>query len=139
MDDTHEPAVYSKEFYTACPAIEYLDDAYYMFHLAARGADLGDGAGPQPRPRSLGKKGPPNPVLAFSEEDKQIANSRLTDSERDEIAKALNRNDSDFDRCEYHGKVIINCSWGDQHGTEFLAEAYYGGTLDAFLKGSFPE
>ena len=30
-----EPAVYSKEFYTACPALRYLDGYYYMFHLVA--------------------------------------------------------------------------------------------------------
>ena len=30
-----EPAVYSKDFYTACPAVRYLDGMYYMFHLAA--------------------------------------------------------------------------------------------------------
>ena len=132
-----EPAVYSKAFYTACPAIRYLDGYYFMFHLAAR-------PGPKwetdlVRSRNLvdWEKSPCNPVLAFSPEDKQIANDKLTPEEREYIAKSLNRNNSDFDLCEYRGKVIISYSWGSQVGQEFLAEAYFDGSMDQFLKGFF--
>ncbi|VAX26605.1 hypothetical protein MNBD_IGNAVI01-2938, partial [hydrothermal vent metagenome] len=41
------------------------------------------------------------------------------------------------DFCEFNGQLIINYSWGDQHGSEFLAEAVYKGTLKQFLKGWF--
>lgn len=34
--------------------------------------------------------------------------------------------------------MIINYSWGDQLGIEFLAEAVYDGTLEEFLEGWFP-
>ena len=37
----------------------------------------------------------------------------------------------------FNGKLIINYSWGNQHGEEFLAEAVYEGTLNEFLNGWF--
>ena len=37
------------------------------------------------------------------------------------------------------GRVIINYSWGNQHGIEHLAEAVFEGTLQQFLKGWYPE
>jgi hypothetical protein len=49
-----------------------------------------------------------------------------------------NRNNSDVDFCEFRGRTIIYYSWGDQQGTEFLAEAVYDGSLASFLKGFFP-
>jgi len=48
-------------------------------------------------------------------------------------------NNSDIDFCEFKGKLIINNSWGNQRGKEFLAEAVYQGTLKQFLKGWFPQ
>ena len=35
------------------------------------------------------------------------------------------------------GRTIIYYSWGDQMGTEFLAEACYEGPLAEFLQGLF--
>jgi hypothetical protein len=34
--------------------------------------------------------------------------------------------------------TIITYSWGNQQGTEFLAEAVYDGALASFLKDFFP-
>jgi hypothetical protein len=59
--------------------------------------------------------------------------------EREEIAKALDRNNSDFDLCQWQGKVMISYSWGDQVGNEFLAQATYDGTLEEFFAGFFPK
>ena len=78
-----------------------------------------------------------NPVLRASEEDKQITNPNLKEELRERIIKAENINNSDIDFCEFNGKLIINYSWGNQHGEEFLAEAVYEGTLNEFLKGWF--
>jgi hypothetical protein len=64
-----------------------------------------------------------NPVLAFSDEDKTIANQKLTADQRKAVAQAKNLNNSDVDLCEFKGKTIIYYSWGNQQGTEFLAEA----------------
>jgi hypothetical protein len=33
---------------------------------------------------------------------------------------------------------VINYSWGNQTGEEFLAEAVYNGTMNQFLLGWFP-
>jgi hypothetical protein len=126
---------YSKDRYTAPHALRYLDGYFYNFYLEAfegyemrvvRSNDLINW-----------EASPFNPVLKASEEDKKIANSRLTSDQRNTIAEAKNINNSDIDFCEFHGKLIINYSWGNQHGTEFLAEAVYDGSLEAFLKGLF--
>ena len=85
------------------------------------------------------KSSPLNPVLKASEEDKIIANRNLSEEIRQKVAKAENCNNSDIDFCENNGRLIINYSWGNQQGTEFLAEATYAGTTEQFLKGWFPE
>lgn len=82
---------------------------------------------------------PVNPVLRASDEDRQIANPRLTEAQRQRIAKARNINNSDLDFCEYKGHLIINYSWGNQQGVEHLAEAVYEGTQEQFLRGWFPQ
>jgi len=78
-------------------------------------------------------------VLRFSPEDKQIANPKLSAEERKRIAEAVNLNNSDFDLCEFQGKVVIYYSWGNQRGIEHLAEAVYEGSLESFLRGFFPK
>jgi len=35
--------------------------------------------------------------------------------------------------------LIINYSWGNQRGTEFLAQAFYNGTLKEFLSAWFED
>jgi alpha-L-fucosidase len=81
---------------------------------------------------------PFNPMLQFSGEDKKIGNPNLTIEQRERIVKAVNRNNSDVDLCEFKGQVIIYYSWGDQQGTEFLAHATYNGALESFFRGFFP-
>jgi len=80
-----------------------------------------------------------NPVLKVSSHDKQIANKKLPDSQVQKMLKSENCNNSDIDFCEYKGKLIINYSWGNQRGMEFLGEAVYHGTQEQFLKGWFPD
>ena len=79
-----------------------------------------------------------NPVMAFADDDKRVANPKLTADHRKAIAQAKNINNSDADLCEFNGKTIIYYSWGNQQGTEFLAEAIYEGTLASFLRSYFP-
>src|SRR5262249_8383193 len=79
-----------------------------------------------------------NPVLTFSDEDKKIANSKLTAEQQKAIAQAKNINNSDVDLCEFKGKTIIYYSWGNQQGNEFLAEGVYEGSLASFLRNYFP-
>jgi alpha-L-fucosidase len=129
--------VYSKDRYTACPAIRFLDDLYYMVYLEAK-------PGPSYAPHIVRssdlihwQQSPFNPIMTFSDDDRGIANPELTPEERERIAKAVNINNSDVDLCEFEGKTVIYYSWGNQQGIEFLAEAAYDGTLAGLLRGFF--
>lgn len=129
---------YAKDRYTAPHCLRYLDGWFYNFYLEAhQGYEMR-----VVRSKDLihWESSPFNPVLKASQEDKQIANDNLLTNELcKRINKAENLNNSDLDFCEYNGKLIINYSWGNQNGEEFLAEAYYNGTMEQFLKGWFPE
>ena len=133
-----EACVYTKERYSACPAIRYLDGWFYMLYLESR-------PGPNYETHLVRSKNlirwepsPLNPVLKASPEDKLIANSKLNADQREKIARAVDLNNSDMDLCEFKGRTIITYSWGNQQGTEFLGEAVYDGALASFLKGFFP-
>ena len=133
---TPENHVYSKDRYTAPHAIRYLDGWYYNFYLEAHeGYEMR-----VVRSRDLIEwiPSPLNPVLRASDDDRKIANPSLTAGQREAIALATNINNSDIDFCEFEGRLIINYSWGDQNGTEFLAEAVYEGSERQFLTGWFP-
>jgi alpha-L-fucosidase len=80
-----------------------------------------------------------NPVIRHSWEDKLIANPKLTPDQRAQVEKAVNINDSDLDLCEFQGRTVITYSWGNQQGTEFLAEAVYDGKLAGFVTDFFPK
>ena len=81
---------------------------------------------------------PLNPVLMYNDfEDKQIASAFLTPADRKRIEEALDTNNSDMEICEYLGRTLIYYSWGDQRGTEFLAEAWYEGSMKDFLQSWF--
>jgi hypothetical protein len=128
---------YARDRYTAPHCLRYLDGYYYDFYLEAyegyearvvRSKDL-----------EHWEASPLNPVLKASKDDKKIANKQLSDKLRHRINLAEDINNSDIDFCEFNGKLIINYSWGNQRGEEFLAEATYSGTLKQFLQGWFPE
>lgn len=133
-----EPHVFTKERYSACPSIRFLDGTYYMFYLEARPGRIYETYLVRSRDLIHWETSPLNPVLRHSPEDRQIANPALTREERRRIATAANINNSDFDLCEFQGKVVIYYSWGNQHGVEHLAEAVYDGTLAELLRGFFP-
>ena len=133
-----EACVYTKERYSACPALRFLDGWFYMTYLEARPGPTYETDIVRSRDLIRWEPSPLNPVLKASPEDKQIANPKLTADQRAKIAGAVDLNNSDVDLCEFRGKTIIMYSWGNQQGTEFLAEAVYDGTLASLLKGFFP-
>ena len=139
---TPPQCVYAKDRYTAPHALRYLDGWYYNFYLEKlkeEGEARYETRVVRSRDLIHWERSPRNPVLRFKpEEDKKIANDKLTKSELDQIAKARDINNSDIDFCEYDGKLVIYYTWGDQLGTEFLAEARYDGTEEQFLRGWFP-
>ena len=130
--------VWSSSKRAACPSIHHLDGWFYMTYLEAR-------SGPQYETHIVRSKdlirwepSPLNPVLVASEQDKVIANPKLTAEQRAKVAGAVDRNNSDVDFCEFSGRTVITYSRGNQQGTEFLAEAVYDGSLASLLKGFFP-
>ena len=135
---TAPECTYSKDRYTAPHALRYFDGHYYNFFLEAV-----SGGYEQYVVRSKDlihwESSPLNPVIQADGDDKKIANPKLSAAAQEKIRGAKNINNSDFDYCEFEGKLIINYSWGDQHGTEFLAEAVYNGTEAEFLRGWFPK
>jgi hypothetical protein len=133
-----QECVYSKEKYTACPALRYVDGFFYMIYLEARPGPSYESHIVRSKDLKRWESSRLNPVLAFSDEDKTIANPRLTAAQRNAISHAKDINNSDLDLCEFKGRTIIYYSWGNQQGKEFLAEAVYEGPLAIFLKGFFP-
>jgi hypothetical protein len=133
---------YAKDRYTAPHCLNYLAGYYYVFYVeelkrdnilhyetyVVRSKDLVTWA-----------SSPLNPVLWATAEDKNITNPNLTTEQRHHISEAVNINNSDIDFCEFNDRLIINYAWGNQQGTEFLAEAVYEGTLKKFLTGWFPD
>jgi hypothetical protein len=130
--------VYSKEKYTACPALRYLDGTFYMIYLETRPGPVYESHIVRSRDLRRWESSRLNPVLAFSDEDRAIANPKLTAEQRRAVAQAKDINNSDVDLCEFRGKTVLYYSWGNQQGTEFLAEAVYNGTLADFLRRFFP-
>jgi len=128
---------YVKDSYTAPHCLRYLDGYYYDFYLEvykgfeARVVRSKDLINWEPSPL--------NPLLKASSEDRKIGNKNLTEEMRQKIITAEDCNNSDIDFCEFNGRLIINYSWGNQRGAEFLAEAYYNGTQAQFLRGWFPQ
>lgn len=135
---TPSDCVYTKERYSACPALQFLDGYYYMIYLEAY---PGSYAPNIVRSKDLvaWEESPYKPIMKFSDADKRIANPALSPDLRKRIADAKNINNSDVDFCEFEGKTIITYSWGNQTGVEHLAEAVYNGPEASFLKGFFPE
>lgn len=133
-----EKYVYRKDRYSACPAIRFVNDYYYMIYLEAfsaynfapyivRTKDLLDW-----------EIAPMNPVMFYSDDDRIVEHpERFTSEQLEHIATALNTNNSDVDLCEQNGKTIILYSWGNQLGSEFLAWAEYDGTMKDFFESFF--
>lgn len=134
---TGPECVYTKERYSACPTIRFYDGYYYMVYL---GAYPGEWEPELVRSRDLKswEISPFKPIMHHGDEDRRIANPKLTAAERRRVRTAKNANNSDLDFTEYDGKTIIYYSWGNQHGIEHLAVAEYAGSEREFLTGFFP-
>jgi len=135
---TPPECTYSKERYTAPHALRYLDGYYYNFYLEALPGPEYDQRVVRSCDLITWEPSPLNPVLVASEEDRIIANPRLTVAEQERIASAIDINNSDIDFCEFEGRLAITYSWGSQLGVEHLAEAVYDGTEAEFLRGWYP-
>jgi hypothetical protein len=135
-DLTAAQCTYAKDRYTAPHCLRYANGYYYDFYLEAH--DGYEQCVVRSRDLIHWEPSPLNPVLKASADDRRIASDKLTAAERERIATAVNINNSDIDFCQFGDHLVINYSWGDQHGVEHLAEAVYQGTEVEFLEGWFP-
>ena len=132
--------VFQKDRYCGSPSIYTFDDDPYFYVGYLEGYPEYRFASSVARSKDLinWEYSPINPILMYDEvEDKKIASPFLTPEERKRIDEALDINNSDMELCEFLGRTIIYYSWGDQRGTEFLAEACYEGSMKEFLQGWF--
>jgi len=130
---------YARGRYTAPHCLRYANGYYYNFYLEANKDKTYEQCVVRSKNLYQWEKSPLNPVLKASPEDRRIANPALTAEQRERIATAVNISNSNIGFCEYQGKLVINYSWGDQHGVEHLALAEFEGTEVEFLEGWFPE
>ena len=130
---------YDKSRYSAPHCLRYVDGYYYNFYLAGSYETQFDQHVARSKDLINWEDSPLNPVLSFDNDDRHILNADLPAEKLAAVKDIVNINNSDIDFCEYDGKLIINYSWGDQRGTEVLAEAAYEGTAEQFMKGWFPE
>lgn len=133
-----EEYIYDPARYTACPALRYVDGYYYIICLEKMPGHRWVPYISRSKDLKNFEFGLYNPVMWFDDNDKIVQHpENFTEEELAHIANAVDCNNSDVDLCEYKGKTIILYSWGNQLGTEFLAEAEYDGTVEEFLKSFF--
>ena len=119
---------FGKDHYTGGPMLRYFAGYYYVFYLnitpentyetcVARSTDLKNW---QYRPE---------PVLSYGEKDKILAPD-FPMVKASEVQAAQDINASDLDMCDYNGNLELIYSWGNQHGTEFLARAQVPGMTE---------
>ena len=131
--------IFGKDVYTGGHFLLFENGYYYLTYVHLLSGQAYDTHIVRSKDLINWKSSPLNPFMTFSEEDKVIANQNLSKIQRDRILKAENINCSDHEFCEFRGKTIINYCWGNQLGTEFLAEAIYENTVKNLLEGFFPE
>ena len=137
---TPSECVFQKDRFAGSPALYAFEDDpyYYVGYLEAYPLKRYANSIARSTDFINWEYSPINPVLMYNEfEDKQIASPFLTPEDRKRIEEALDVNNSDMELCEYLGRTLIYYSWGDQRGTEFLAEAWYEGPMHEFLKAWF--
>ena len=137
---TPSDCVFQKESYAGSPSLYTFegDPYYYVGYLETYPHECYANCLARSKDLKNWEYSPVNPVLMYDEvEDKKIGNPFLTPADRARINAALDINNSDMELCEYLGRTIIYYSWGDQKGTEFLAEACYEGGMHEFMKAFF--
>ena len=137
---TPSDCVFQKDRYAGSPALYTFegDPYYYVGYLEAYPNHRYANCLARSKDLKVWEYSPINPVLMYDEaEDKKIGSPFLTPRDRERIEAALDINNSDMELCEYLGRTIIYYSWGDQRGTEFLAEACYEGGMHELLKAFF--
>lgn len=130
---------YSKDRYTACPALRYCSDGYfYMICLEALPLVRYEPYIYRTKDFYTWEIGLHNPVLWVSREDRFPKPGVVFDEETlSKIRHYLNINDCDVDLCEFKGQTHLFYMTGDQLSLGFMCEAVYEGPMEEFLKSFF--
>jgi len=135
-----EDHIYTKERYSACPVIRFVEGWYYIIYLESIPGYRWVPYIVRTENFVNYEMGIKNPVMVFNDQDKTVQRpEKFSAVQLEYIKNAVDSNNSDIDICEYRGKTVILYSWGNQLGKEFLAEAEYNGSMDEFLKSFFNE
>lgn len=130
-------ACFAKDHYSGGPMLRYFAGYYYVFYLNIPGENAYETCVARSRDLKNWEYSPKNPVLSFGDGDKILApDFPMAEAER--VRSAQDINTSDLDMCEYNGNLELIYSWGNQHGTEFLARGQVPGmTEQAFCESFF--
>lgn len=129
---------YSKERYTACPVLRYVDGFYYMIYLERMPLHRYVPYIVRTKDFMYYEVGIKSPVMWFDDDDRKIYKKEwMTEKDLELVKNSVNINNSDVDVCEFNGKTVIMYSWGNQASQEFLAVAEYNGTLKEFFESFF--
>lgn len=126
--------VYARDRYTAPHALRYHGGKYYLFYLEYVGSQHYETRVVRSADLMNWENARRGPVLKPSAADQVPALPGFQPEQLIRIREALNINNSDLDFCWYDGKMVLYYSWGDQAGTEFLAEGTFLGSEEEFLR-----
>jgi hypothetical protein len=135
---TPKECVYTKDRYSACPSLRFVDGLFYMVYLEAYPGPMYEPCIVRSKDLIKWEESRFKPIMKHSDEDRTVANKNFSEQEKNRIVTAGNLNNSDLDFCQFKNKTVIYYSWGNQQGVEHLAKAEYDGSEMDFLKGFFP-
>lgn len=134
----YETYRYSPDRYTACPALRYCDDYYYMICLEELPLTRYEPYIYRTKDFIDWEIGLHNPILFCSPEDRRPKPGlSFTPEFLQDMRTRLNINNCDVDLCEFCGYTYILYDTGDQLTFGCLCEAIYDGPLEQFLKAFF--
>ena len=115
------------DIYTGGPMVRYFDGWYYFFYLHYHPRDAGKESYREHVARSRDlvhwEWSKFNPILDYGDDDRKLGRADFTPEQIEKIRTAEDFNVSDLDMCGWKNGVYMVYAWGNQHGTEFLAEA----------------
>jgi len=125
-----------RDIYTGGPCLRWFNGFYYLFILDGSYEKGFTTAVIRSRDLTNWEWSAANPALPFDEGDRRLL-AAMPPSLVQKIERAVNINASDFDFCQFEGKLHCIYSWGNQRGVEFLARAEADCTEQEFCESFF--
>lgn len=128
-----EDAVFGRDFYTGGPMLRHFSPWFYFFYLHGSYEEGFQEYVARSRNLKEWELSSRNPVMSSDDSDRILAYN-FDAAEIQQIQNAVNINNSDLDMCEWQGHLHMTYSWGNQRGTEFLAQATANGSEREFCE-----